>query len=349
MIELNQNKSFEVWALLDEKAGHNSQTLGVIEALGLPYRKKKIFFNGKAKLPNFLKFKPLNTIDESKSDILSKPWPDIVISCGRRLAPINLEVKKRAAKAGKKVLSVHIMWPGYKPYNFDLLAIPTHDRILWPFKNSSNILRIIGAPNRINKDFLLQEYRIWSRTIGELPSPKIAVLIGGSSKKGTISISHAKKLVDSLVKMTSGLKASLLVSNSRRTPAYISEYIEENLRKKIGKSFYFHDVSKNIANPYFAYLQLSDMIIVTGDSISMCSEAASTGKPVFIFSPDGLVPEKHKNFQNNIITAGYAHNFNEENVKDIAIGNFILNRKQPVLNTAEIIAENILQNLEGGN
>lgn len=346
MIELNQNKSFEVWALLDDKAGHNSQTLGVIEALKIPYRKKKIFFKNNAKLPNFLKFRPFNTIDENKSDIISKPWPDIVISCGRRLAPINLEIKRRAKKDNKKPLSVHIMWPNYKFYNFDLLAIPTHDRISAALKNNSNILRIIGAPNRINKDFLLQEYRIWSRTIGELPAPKVGVLIGGSSKKGIISIAHAKKLVEGLVKISSKLKASLLVSNSRRTPAYISEYIEENLRKKIGKNFYFHDVSKNVANPYFAYLQLSDMIIVTGDSISMCSEAASTGKPVFIFSPDGLVPEKHHHFQEKIIEAGYAHSFNEENISDITNGNFSLNRKQPILNTAEIIAENILQKLE---
>ena len=41
------------------------------------------------------------------------------------------------------------------------------------------------------------------------------------------------------------------------------------------------------ANPYFGYLALADAIVVTGDSVSMVSEAASTGKPVYVFDLPG--------------------------------------------------------------
>ena len=347
MITLNQNKSLEVWVLLDETVGHNSQTLGVAEALALPYIKKKIFFNKQANLPNFLKFHPFNTINKKKSDILSKPWPDIIISCGRKLAPIALEVKKRAKQDAKQVMAVHIMWPGYNFGKFDIVAVPTHDRLSWLTKRSKNIIRIIGAPNRINKDFLLQEYRIWSRTIGELSSPRFAVLIGGTSKKGQLTMQHAKELIDKLVDVASTTKASLLVTNSRRTPENISSYIEENLRQKIGRHFYFHDVRKSTANPYFAYLQLADAVITTGDSISMCSEASSTGKPVFIFAPEGLVPLKHKKFHEDIINTGYAHYFDEFSINNILknIGN--LKKRRKILNAAEAITKEIIKKMDG--
>ncbi|MBI3801316.1 MAG: mitochondrial fission ELM1 family protein, partial [Deltaproteobacteria bacterium] len=36
-------------------------------------------------------------------------------------------------------------------------------------------------------------------------------------------------------------------------------------------------------NPYLAYLALADVIVVTGESESMLAEAATTGKPVYIY------------------------------------------------------------------
>ena len=41
------------------------------------------------------------------------------------------------------------------------------------------------------------------------------------------------------------------------------------------------------ANPYLGYLALADAIVVTSDSVSMASEAVSTGKPVYVFDLDG--------------------------------------------------------------
>ena len=35
-------------------------------------------------------------------------------------------------------------------------------------------------------------------------------------------------------------------------------------------------------NPYFGFLGLADAIVVTGDSVNMVTEAAGTGKPVFV-------------------------------------------------------------------
>jgi hypothetical protein len=340
------NKTPEIWALLEEAAGHNSQVLGVVENFNLSFHKKKIFFNSKAKLPNFLKFSPFDTMDKKRSDVVTSAFPDIIISCGRKLAPIAVAIKKLAKKQQKNVLIVQILWPGLMFRKFDMVFTPSHDNIPWPFKNSKKIHRILGAPNRINKEFLLQEYRIWSRTIGELPSPKIAILLGGTSKKGKFTISHAKELVEKVTLLASDLKASILVTNSRRTDENVSNYIEENLKQKIGRYFYFHDVVKNKANPYYAYLQIADIVIVTGDSISMCSEAVSTGKQVFIYSPEGNAPKKHQKFHKNLIDQGFAKSFDDASLKALIKKGVNREERAKNLNTAKIIADEILKKFE---
>jgi mitochondrial fission protein ELM1 len=93
--------------------------------------------------------------------------------------------------------------------------------------------------------------------------------------------------------------------------------MEDELKRRIGRYLHFHDFNKTKANPFYAYLQLADIIIVTGDSVSMCSESCSTGKPVYIFSPDGNASEKHKAFHNSLYENGYAKEFNEDIIKDL--------------------------------
>ena len=48
------------------------------------------------------------------------------------------------------------------------------------------------------------------------------------------------------------------------------------------------------------------MIVVTGDSISMCSECCATGVPVSIFAPDEMIGPKHKRFLKALYEKGYA-------------------------------------------
>jgi mitochondrial fission protein ELM1 len=52
-----------------------------------------------------------------------------------------------------------------------------------------------------------------------------------------------------------------------------------------GPAIYFWDGTGD--NPYFGFLALADYIIVTEDSVSMASEALSTGKPVYIAALEG--------------------------------------------------------------
>ena len=83
----------------------------------------------------------------------------------------------------------------------------------------------------------------------------------------------------------------LMVSTSRRTEQVARDALVENIGRR--KEVYIWR-GESGENPYLAYLALSDAVIVTGDSTSMCTEACATGRPVYIFSPSSATAAKHQ-------------------------------------------------------
>lgn len=308
-----------VWVLCDDRAGNVSQVLGVAEALLLPYERKNIIYNKLARLPNFINsYFLIGLTDDSKKEISGNVFPDIIISAGRKTAAIAAYIKRKSA--GKTKI-VQIMRPGICPKIFDMIVLPEHDK----FKDLQNIVRIVGAPNKINKKLLDEQKEKWQPIFNYLPSPKIAVLIGGSTKKGIFTTEHARDISIKASQLLSGKKGSFLITTSRRT----SEEATKVIKSSISAQFYFHDFYSTKENPYLGYLAVSDYIIVTGDSISMMSEACSTGKPVFIYSPKDIIPEKHQKFQKVLFEKNYAKpltgNFSDWKYTPLSDADFVAN------------------------
>ena len=106
-----------------------------------------------------------------------------------------------------------------------------------------------------------------------------------------------------LVKTVKNLNpASLLVTTSRRTPADIVAY----LKKELPEPKFFYQFGDKTENPYFGLLSMADTLVVTGDSMSMCSECAGTNIPVIIFAPKEMVGAKHARFHQALFQQGYA-------------------------------------------
>lgn len=287
-----------VWVLEDDRAGNVNQIRGVAEALGTSCLSKDIKYNSLAKLPNFLKIHGLIGVTSATRQQIVAPWPDVVLSAGRKTAPIALYIKK---KSGNKTKAVQIMWPDIKPDKFDLLVLPSHDKRV-ASDNLKNLLVTFGAPNRIGEAQLTAAREKWTKEFSYLPAPKFALIIGGNTKKGKFDEDLAHRLVVKTSVFMEEVKGSLLITTSRRTDPHIIAILKQEIKQR----FYFHDYTKNSENPYLGYLALADAIIVTGDSISMCSEAVSTGKPVFIYAPGKLLPAKHKRFIQALLDNGYA-------------------------------------------
>ena len=267
-----------MWVLVDGISGHESQSLGVAEALGLPFETRKITYAGFAGHANTLGFAVLGGLTPEAKEGLKPPWPEIVIAAGRRLAPVARAIKRNCAGAAKLV---QIMDPGRGFGAFDLVAVPRHDRC----RARDNLIETTGAPNRVTVAKLSDGAERWRAKCAELPKPLIALLLGGSTRRRPFGPDLAAELAGQASVLAGGAGGSLLVLTSRRT----EEAAIEVLAGAIDVPAQIHRFGQGRENPYFGFLGLADAIIVTGDSMSMCSEACTTGKPVYIFAPAAIV------------------------------------------------------------
>ncbi|MCH8213712.1 MAG: mitochondrial fission ELM1 family protein [Proteobacteria bacterium] len=78
-----------VWALVDDRAGHRSQCLGVAEALGAGFDVKRLDYRVRAELPNVLLGATFGGLTSASRGDLGPPWPDLVIAPGRRTGPVG--------------------------------------------------------------------------------------------------------------------------------------------------------------------------------------------------------------------------------------------------------------------
>ena len=61
-----------IWALIDDRAGNNSQTIGLAQNISDHHQIKEISYNKLAKLPNFLQFGSLIGINSDLKQELIK-------------------------------------------------------------------------------------------------------------------------------------------------------------------------------------------------------------------------------------------------------------------------------------
>jgi mitochondrial fission protein ELM1 len=287
-----------IWVLIDNRAGNESQSLGVVEALGGPYEERRLQYSLLAMLPNAVMGATFLGLKPGCQDQFMEPWPDLVIAAGRRTAPVARKIKRLARGACK---IVQIMDPGPAgTAAFDLIAIPRHDVVT----RGPNTLMITGAPHRVTSSRLDVASKIWRSRFEHLPKPWNALVVGGSTRRRKFSAAMASELGRMASAMAQETGGSLLITTSRRTgPA------AENLYDEINVPGFKYRWGDNGDNPYTGYLAEADSIIVTGDSVSMCSEACATDKPVYIYAPKPLITAKHARFHQSLYQEGYARPF----------------------------------------
>ncbi len=291
-----------IWILADDRAGNVNQLLGIAEALGLPFERKDIRYDKWVKLPNFLRGASFIGITKESRQNLKAPWPKVVLSAGRRSFPVAAAIR-RLSRGKTKV--VQLMNPGkWEEKKCDLLILPEHDQHV----SSSNVMQVLGTPHRVTEKKLATEKKHWLPILKKYPAPRLGLIIGGATKDRPFTVSAAQKLVDEVC----ALKAkSLLITTSRRTPKEVVDLLE----KKLPEPKFFYRFGDKGENPYFGLLSMSDKIVVTGDSMSMCSECCATKVPVFIFAPPEMIGAKHARFHQSLYAEGYAAPLGNKEIK----------------------------------
>lgn len=299
------NRQFEnglptIWALCDDRAGNRSQALGVAEALGYRFLIQDIEYNVTAALPNVIMGATFMGVTTSSMVNLAPPWPDVVIAAGRRTAPIARNIKKLGQ--GHSFL-VQLMNPGGETEDFDLLAVPRHDSMA----KTENLFEMTGAPHRIRQERLAEERTRWMPAFEGLPGPRLALIVGGDTKRRSLSVEMATELGERANAMAAEAGGSLMITTSRRTSPEAADAV---LAQITVPSHIFKWGSEG-DNPYFGFLSCADGVIVTGESVSMTSEACATPGPVYVYAPGKLLSFKHKKLLKDLFDKGVARPLTE--------------------------------------
>ena len=250
-----------------------AQGIAVAEAVGLPFSLKRVRVTGAMRLlPARLQIhvppgRLLRSV--SSNEPLEAPWPRLVISIGRRSVPIALAIKRLS---DPPAFALHIQNPKVPPKLFDLIAAPVHDDFEAP-----NVIVTFGAVHSVTPARLAEAAKRFASQVDPLPHPRITVLLGGESQAFSFPPEDAAILGAKLAALAKASGGTLLVTPSRRTSPAALAALSHAIK---GVPHIVWDGTGD--NPYFAFLGLADAIVVTADSVNMVTEAAGTGKPVYV-------------------------------------------------------------------
>jgi mitochondrial fission protein ELM1 len=273
-------KAMTIWVVTDGRAGNENQALGLAEAIAKNVRVQIIVKSARLAGPwNKLHFPltPRNAFDhlDAASDAFpTGEGPDLWIGCGRQSVMLTIAAKRRYQKAFR----VQILSPGAPLSNFDLVIAPAHDGL-----TGDNVISIIGAPNRLTDELLTKAAADFAPSFSAVPTPRIALLIGGPNKRyafGETDQAQLLGVVDDILASGAGVMATA----SRRTPSALVEKLSRKLRET--PHLFYDCETPGVRNPYPAMLGACDFVLATADSVNMISEAASGPAPVFVLALD---------------------------------------------------------------
>ena len=228
-------------------------------------------------------------------DPLAAPWPDVMVTCGRRSAASALAVGKAS---GGRTLTVHVQDPRVRADRFDLIVAMDHDAIA----PGGNVIKIATALHDLTAENLADAAEAWAERLAPLGSPLIGVVIGGTLRGRAFTLDDGRRLLSGLRRLRDEGGAALAITPSRRTPDAVRALIAEAFAGDA--RVFLWDMEGD--NPYRAILALADRLVVTSDSVSMVSEALSTGHPVEIFD---LGFARHAAFIQGLIDKSLARRF----------------------------------------
>jgi mitochondrial fission protein ELM1 len=266
------------WIISDGKTGNDVQTRGVLDVLGLDYQIKRVSPAGLWRmLSPYGPVSPAERFGTAASQF-RPPWPDFAICVGRLTTPY---IRRLRQVAGRSTYTVILQDPKVSNSVADLFWVPEHDSLRGP-----NVITTLTSPHSFTPRRLAELRRTVPAEIAVLPVPRVAVALGGPDRNYRYTRRAAARLVAALDSL-SALGAGLMITPSRRTPADFAAAVREGT-ERTPRLFW----SGTGDNPYPHFLAHADALIAPGDSVNMVGEACATGRPVYIFAPDGGGPKR---------------------------------------------------------
>lgn len=268
-----------IWRVLGDKKGDNSQVDVIAEALEQT-RGWTSELRHLEMLPEYVKGKPrvaptLHHIDRARSDPLEPPWPDLILTRGRRPSNVALWIKRQSGGRTRIVLlGKPAGWLSHYMSQFDLI-ITSSETLPPPF---ANVMQIDLPLMQIGADRLAAGRAEWQARLAPLPRPLVVFLIGGPTSPYVYNTAAETRLRARIAQVLAQGGTPYLVGSRRTPPGFL-----DRLQAGFPDTLRVFDWARPEGeNPYTGLLALGDRFVVTGDSISMQVEVARLGKPLEI-------------------------------------------------------------------
>jgi mitochondrial fission protein ELM1 len=272
--------SARCWIISEAKAGMDTQTRGLAEALGVDYELKRVTLDGVKKWTAPWGRVPKRAGFGAAGSSFCPPWPTLAIATGRASIPYLRELRRRA---GPALFTVVLLDPQTGPETADVIWVPEHDR-----RRGPNVYTTPTSPHGFSPARIAALRATCPPHILALPQPRVAVFLGGKNGSYLFSDADDLRFAASLQSFAS-LGASFMITPSRRTHPRLVEVAVAATRNASRVIW-----SGTGENPYPAYFAHADAFVVTADSVNMTGECCATGRPVYVFHPTGGKPKFHR-------------------------------------------------------
>ncbi|MCH8615581.1 mitochondrial fission ELM1 family protein [Sphingomonas sp. SM33] len=259
-----------IWVLLGQRRGDNNQLLALAEALKTPFETRTLKYRlSWGLLLRLFPQRPTLVTSESRGH-LRPPWPDVVIGIGRRSVAVARWIKRMS---GGRTKLVRVGNPRTSSGLFDLVITTPQ----YPVPPAPSVLKLpLSMDRHSSPPKLTDSERAW---LEELPRPHLLVSVGGRTRYWHLPEAQIVGAVERLAQRATASGGSLIVASSPRTTTEITAAIQRALANRPDCKLISDESLR-----YPVLLDDADEHFVTGDSVSMISEAIVTGKPV------GLIP-----------------------------------------------------------
>lgn len=280
-----------IWSLTDGHAGNVRQAQALVHALGLPAQAWTLQTRAPWKQLAPWRLPGSDQAFGTQFRTALGAAPALAIGCGRQAALATRVLRRHGARV------VQILDPRLDPRHWDLVIAPEHDGL-----QGDNVLRLLGSLNPVD-DAWLDDARRQFPQLGNLPGPRTAVLVGGTSTHADLGAVDIARIHDILTPVVEHEGGTLMVTASRRTPDAVLAALRQHYA---GSRHLLWCDARDGANPYAGLLGWADRIVCTADSVNMLSEACATRAPVFVHAP-ARVRGRPQRFLRTLLESGRLH------------------------------------------
>ncbi len=270
IIEGNESarRELSVWVLNSRKLGHSSQANALAEMLGCPYDKKVVPQGFISQIPVLLH------LGFGHVGPCRPPWPDVVVACGWWSCHVARWIKARSGGRTRLLLAGRKS-RGVKSC-IDIVVCCEHFHLPAHRRRIETLLPVHPLTDH-DLDAARQR---GEQLFNGAAKPRVALLVGGDSQQHSFSAEDAAAMGRKVLEQVKQLGGSLFAVTSRRTSNEAALALGEVLKGE-AQLYVWSQGCKD--NPYLEYLAAADILVVSGESESMLTDALATAKPVFIY------------------------------------------------------------------